>query len=411
MQSSRSEEGRSFECSCEEGELVANHAYSDSSPHQRATGRDIPPARFNSRREAKDYNNTVTRPSMRFSLPSCLHRVFRESPRLPFLCPFLLRTKRGLAGRLARVFGEKRMREDGKAKLQRNLRHAVVQTWMISTAAVLVAVIPVDHARGGELMDCEPQRVRGDGRHWAYRIIDGRECWYPGERGKPKDELRWTEVPSATQESGVLEQPDVEARPPAPAPQRPGVVEQAEVEASPPEPTLDPTAASPGARHHQADAGGVARGRRRSVARFHLLLAGAADGRLGPAAWARRKAGPAASLAADPAAAGTLRDVVKEAQAAACSRFWSVISVVLVALVASCGPPGRSLCERRAQGPTAGRRQLTHLCSTPNQAGPHRRRFGASCSSRSSTGISRIAGFLPQPSQGWRLASDEVHPD
>ena len=115
---------------------------------------------------------------------------------------------------------------------------------MISTAAVLVAANPVDHARGGELMDCEPQRVRGDGRHWAYRIIDGRECWYPGERGKPKDELRWTEVPSATQESGVLEQPDDEARPPAPAPQKLGVVEQAEVEASPPEPTLDPAAAS-----------------------------------------------------------------------------------------------------------------------------------------------------------------------
>ena len=55
----------------------------------------------------------------------------------------------------------------------------------------------------------------------------------------------------------------------------------------------------------------------RPATRVHLLLAGATDGRLGPAAWARRKAGPAASLAADPAATGTLRDVVKEAQAAA----------------------------------------------------------------------------------------------
>ena len=136
------------------------------------------------------------------------------------------------------------MRYDGTAKLQRKLRHAVVQTWMISTAAVLVAAIPVEHARGGELMDCEPQRVRGDGRHWAYRIIDGRQCWYPGQRGKPKDELRWSEAPSATQESGALEQPDVEARAPAPAPQSPGVVEQAEVEASPLEPNRPP-AASP----------------------------------------------------------------------------------------------------------------------------------------------------------------------
>ena len=51
--------------------------------------------------------------------------------------------------------------------------------------------------------------------------------------------------PLQPEESAVLEQPDDEARPPAPAPQKPGVVEQAEVEASPPEPTLDPAAASP----------------------------------------------------------------------------------------------------------------------------------------------------------------------
>jgi hypothetical protein len=133
------------------------------------------------------------------------------------------------------------MRYDRTATLQRKLRHAVAQTWMISTAAVLVAAIPIEHARGGELMDCEPQRVRGDGRHWAYRIIDGRQCWYPGQRGKPKDELRWSEAPSATQESSALEQPDVEARAPAQAPQSRGVVEQAEVEATLPE----PPAASP----------------------------------------------------------------------------------------------------------------------------------------------------------------------
>ena len=140
--------------------------------------------------------------------------------------------------RRARAFsGWKRMRYDGTAKLQRKLRHVVVQAWMISTAAVLVAVIPVEHARGGELMDCEPQHVRDDGRHWAYRILDGRQCWYPGQPGKPKDELRWREAPSAIRS---LDQPEIEARAPAQAPQTAGVVEQAEAEASPPEPILEP---------------------------------------------------------------------------------------------------------------------------------------------------------------------------
>jgi hypothetical protein len=122
-------------------------------------------------------------------------------------------------------------------KIRRNLRHAVVQT-STAAVAVLVAAILLDHARGGELMDCEPQRVRGDGRHWAYRIIDGRECWYPGERGKPKNELRWDEAPSAPQQSRVLEQSEVEGGPPEPS----GVAEQSEVSH---QPTLDLAAASP----------------------------------------------------------------------------------------------------------------------------------------------------------------------
>src|SRR5262249_4119552 len=41
---------------------------------------------------------------------------------------------------------------------------------------VLISGALIDVARGGDLVECEPQRVTGDGRHWAYRIVDGREC-------------------------------------------------------------------------------------------------------------------------------------------------------------------------------------------------------------------------------------------
>jgi hypothetical protein len=58
--------------------------------------------------------------------------------------------------------------------------------------AVLIAGALIDIVRGGDLVKCEPQRVTGDGRHWAYRIVDGRECWYPGRPGKPKNELSGT---------------------------------------------------------------------------------------------------------------------------------------------------------------------------------------------------------------------------
>jgi hypothetical protein len=135
------------------------------------------------------------------------------------------------------------MNEDESAKFRRDLRRAVVHTWTSTAAvAVLVAAILAGHARGGELMDCEPQPVHGDGRHWAYRVIDGRECWYPGERGKPKGELRWAEAPSAPQQSRVLEQSGVEGGQPEPAPQRSGAAKQFEAS---PEPTLDLAAASP----------------------------------------------------------------------------------------------------------------------------------------------------------------------
>src|SRR5262245_44247373 len=60
--------------------------------------------------------------------------------------------------------------------------------------AVLISGALIDVARGGELVECEPQRVTGDGRYWAYRIIDGRECWYPGRPGKPKSELFWARI-------------------------------------------------------------------------------------------------------------------------------------------------------------------------------------------------------------------------
>jgi hypothetical protein len=81
--------------------------------------------------------------------------------------------------------------------------------------AVLIAGALFDFALGGDLVECELQRVTGDGRHWAYRIVDGRECWYPGRPGKPKNELFWDRgtTPSARQ---PLDQPEAETEPSEP---------------------------------------------------------------------------------------------------------------------------------------------------------------------------------------------------
>jgi hypothetical protein len=83
----------------------------------------------------------------------------------------------------------------------------MIRTWALF--AVLISGALIDVARGSDLVECEPQRVTGDGHHWAYRIIDGRECWYPGRPGKPKNELYWGRetTPSARQ---TVDQPEAE---------------------------------------------------------------------------------------------------------------------------------------------------------------------------------------------------------
>jgi hypothetical protein len=78
--------------------------------------------------------------------------------------------------------------------------------------AVLISGALTDLARGGDLVECEPQQVTGDGRHWAYRIVDGRECWYPGRPGKPKNELFWGRGSTASARQ-PLDQPEAKSEP------------------------------------------------------------------------------------------------------------------------------------------------------------------------------------------------------
>jgi hypothetical protein len=94
--------------------------------------------------------------------------------------------------------------------------------------AVLISCALIDVARGGDLVECEPQRVTGG--YWAYRIIDGRECWYQGQPGKPKNELFWARAPSARQPMDheaetQAEPPDPSSRLMAAPPEKPETIE------------------------------------------------------------------------------------------------------------------------------------------------------------------------------------------
>jgi hypothetical protein len=74
------------------------------------------------------------------------------------------------------------------------------------------------------------------GKERTERIVDGRECWYPGRPGKPKDELFWHRGNAVLAEQ-TMDQPETEtetqtepSEPPsrleAAPPQKPEVTEE-----------------------------------------------------------------------------------------------------------------------------------------------------------------------------------------
>ena len=51
-----------------------------------------------------------------------------------------------------------------------------------------------------EAKECVAEMPSNPPRHWSYRLIDGRKCWYEGENNFPKALLQWpdqTDVLSA----------------------------------------------------------------------------------------------------------------------------------------------------------------------------------------------------------------------
>src|SRR5262245_39645514 len=81
----------------------------------------------------------------------------------------------------------------------------------ISIIGIILGSSLVAVAIAGEVTDCQTRVTRepGDLGHWSWRTIDGKQCWYRGDRWKPKHELRWGELsPSAAPSAGPPENDD-----------------------------------------------------------------------------------------------------------------------------------------------------------------------------------------------------------
>src|SRR3954452_8824649 len=77
--------------------------------------------------------------------------------------------------------------------------------------AVLMLGALSELACGGDLVEGEPQRVTGDGQHWAYRIVDGRESSSRGWPGRPNNELFWQRANALLAEQ-TMAQSETESR-------------------------------------------------------------------------------------------------------------------------------------------------------------------------------------------------------
>src|SRR6202171_3590213 len=84
------------------------------------------------------------------------------------------------------------------------------QIQIISFVVVVSHILPMGimlpiEMRAAEAKQCSAAEPANPQKHWSYRLIDGRKCWYEGENNFPKSLLQWPEQTSALSAFGKVE--------------------------------------------------------------------------------------------------------------------------------------------------------------------------------------------------------------
>src|SRR5882724_6220244 len=61
---------------------------------------------------------------------------------------------------------------------------------MMRLATITISLLALSMSAASAI-DCSKAPDRTPGPFWRYRIIDGAQCWYPGETVLPKTDLSW----------------------------------------------------------------------------------------------------------------------------------------------------------------------------------------------------------------------------
>ena len=93
-------------------------------------------------------------------------------------------------------------------------RKIIIRRTMTYLGAAAILLLS---SRAAGAIECSSSRQH-DGRYWSYREIDGRRCWYPGQRGFAKSRLHWSRVlpDRAPVHSPPVEPAAIAAAPPKP---------------------------------------------------------------------------------------------------------------------------------------------------------------------------------------------------
>jgi hypothetical protein len=60
-----------------------------------------------------------------------------------------------------------------------------------------IALVLFVGMQAAEAKQCKTEMPPNPQRHWSYRLIEGRKCWYEGENNMPKSLLQWPGQSSA----------------------------------------------------------------------------------------------------------------------------------------------------------------------------------------------------------------------
>jgi hypothetical protein len=81
------------------------------------------------------------------------------------------------------------------------------QFWTISLGAPVAGLVLLMGLQAAIAKQCSAEMPANSPRHWSYRLIDGRKCWYEGENNFPKALLQWPDQTGALSAFNKMEPP------------------------------------------------------------------------------------------------------------------------------------------------------------------------------------------------------------